>query len=282
MGRAPVSITNEQRIAFDRDGVICLRDAIDPALITILAEGIDSCLEHPGPKGRNFNTPESPGRFAGDVFMWTFDGAMRQFLLDSPLAEIAATFMKSDTAAHMLDQMFVKEPHTPSRSPWHQDQTYMYADGEQLISIWVAVDPVTVESGAVEWIKGSHRSGTLYQATGFDPNITYETDDYEALPDIESDRSHHAIVAYETEPGDIVVNHLRTLHAAPGNNTDQRRRAVAYRFTGDDAYYAIRKKGSHPIVDPGLAQGDPMPCDLFPRLWPVPAQAPALRVERAD
>lgn len=276
----PVVISEEDRTAFDRDGVICLRGMIDPSLIAILAQGIESCLEQPGPKGRNFNSDDTPGRFAGDVFMWTFDESMRRFLLDSPLAEIAAGFMGSQTATHMLDQMFVKEPHTPSRSPWHQDQTYMYADGEQLISIWVAVDPVTIESGAVEWIKGSHKPGTLYQATGFDPNITYESDEYEALPDIESDRSAYDIVAYETEPGDVVVNHLRTLHAAPGNNTAHRRRAVAYRFTGDDAYYVTRKKGSQPIVDPGLKHGDSMPCDLFPCLWPTPSEAPTMQVER--
>jgi ectoine hydroxylase-related dioxygenase (phytanoyl-CoA dioxygenase family) len=275
-----VTISDEQRADFERDGVICLRGMIEPALLSVLAEGIDSCLEHPGPKGRNFNSKDTPGRFAGDVFIWTFDDAMRQFLLSSPLAEIAAKFMGSNTAAHMLDQMFVKEPHTPSRSPWHQDQTYMYADGEQLISIWVAVDPVTVESGAVEWVKGSHKSGALYQATGFDPNITYETDDYDVLPDIEADRSSYDIVAYETQPGDIVINHLRTLHAAPGNDTTLRRRAVAYRFTGDDAHYAVRKKGSTPIVDPGLKQGDPIPCDIFPQLWPVPSADPTLRITR--
>ena len=179
-------ISAADRQAFARDGVICLRQALAPDLIAILADGIDSCLARPGPKGRNFNADGSPGRFAGDVFMWTFDDAVRDFLFRSPLAEIAAAFMGSETAVHMLDQMFVKEPRTPARSPWHQDQTYMYADGEQLISIWVAADPVTRDSGAVEWVKGSHRSGALYQATGFDPNITYESDDYDPLPDIDA------------------------------------------------------------------------------------------------
>ena len=84
---ASVTIRNEQRADFERDGVICLRDMIEPALISVLAKGIDSCLEHPGPKGRNFNSKDTPGRFAGDVFMWTFDDAMRQFLLGSPLAK---------------------------------------------------------------------------------------------------------------------------------------------------------------------------------------------------
>ena len=219
-----VTISDEQRADFERDGVICLRGMIEPALLSVLAEGIDSCLEHPGPKGRNFNSKDTPGRFAGDVFIWTFDDAMRQFLLSSPLAEIAAKFMGSNTAAH--------------------------------------------------------KSGALYQATGFDPNITYETDDYDVLPDIEADRSSYDIVAYETQPGDIVINHLRTLHAAPGNDTTLRRRAVAYRFTGDDAHYAVRKKGSTPIVDPGLKQGDPIPCDIFPQLWPVPSADPTLRITR--
>ncbi|MEQ8734178.1 MAG: phytanoyl-CoA dioxygenase family protein [Rhodospirillaceae bacterium] len=277
----PDFITPDQLSQFKQDGVICLRQVIPPGLIAILAAGIDSCLKNPGPKGRNFNADGSPGRFAGDVFMWTFDEAMREFLLKSPLAHIAASFMNSSTAVHMLDQMFVKEPQTPSRSPWHQDQTYMYADGDQLISIWVAVDPVTVQSGAVEWVKGSHRSGALYQATGFDPNITYESDEYEPLPDIDANRDAYDIVVYETQPGDIVVNHLRTLHAAPGNATSERRRAVAYRFTGDDAYYTVRKKGAQPIIDPGLSEGDPMPCDLFPMLWPEPSQSPSLHINRS-
>ncbi|MEQ8509009.1 MAG: phytanoyl-CoA dioxygenase family protein [Rhodospirillaceae bacterium] len=277
----PVSITEDQLSQFKQDGVICLRQVIPPDLIAMLAAGIDSCLKNPGPKGRNFNADGTPGRFAGDVFMWTFDEAMRAFLVNSPLAQIAASFMDSSTAVHMLDQMFVKEPQTPSRSPWHQDQTYMYADGDQLISIWVAVDPVTVQSGAVEWVKGSHHSGVLYQATGFDPNITYESDEYEPLPDIDANRDAYDIVVYETQPGDIVVNHLRTLHAAPGNATGERRRAVAYRFTGDDAHYSMRKKGSQPIIDPGLSAGDPMPCDLFPMLWPEPSQPPSLHIDRS-
>ncbi len=253
---------------FNRDGVVCLRGVITPALTDILAKGIDECLARPGPKGRNFNTDGSPGRFAGDVFMWTFNDHIRQFVRECPLGDIAAAYMSSARAMLMLDQMFVKEPNTPSKSPWHQDQTYMYADGEQLCSFWVAVDPVTRESGAVEWVKTSHASGTLYKATGFDPNITYETDDYADLPDIEGHRQSYDIVSFETQPGDVILNHLRTVHAAPGNHTTRRRRAIAFRYAGDDARYVVRKKGSRPIREPGLQPGDPLACDIFPVVYP--------------
>ena len=260
--------TAEQLEAFARDGVICLRGAIPPHLVDLLAQGIDECLSSPGPKGRNFNNDGSPGRFAGDVFMWTFNEKMRRFARECPLGEIAAAFMGSREVRLMLDQMFVKMPGTPAKSPWHQDVTYMYADGEQLCSFWVAVDPVSLESGAVEWLKGSHASGVLYKATGFDPKVTYETEDYASLPDIEAERASHDIVHYDTQPGDVVLNHLRTVHAAPGNLTARSRRAVAFRYAGDDARYVVRKKGSRPIRDPGLQPGDPMASDIFPLVFP--------------
>ena len=200
--------------------------------------------------------------------MWTFNANIRRFVRDCPLGDIAAAFMESRRAMLMLDQMFVKEPHTPAKSPWHQDQTYMYADGEQLCSFWVAVDPVTRDSGAVEWVKTSHASGTLYKAFGFDPNISYETDEYADVPDIEAHQRDYDIVSFETQPGDVILNHLRTLHAAPGNHTPNRRRAVAFRYVGDDARYVVRKKGSRPIRDPGLNPGDPLACELFPVVYP--------------
>jgi ectoine hydroxylase-related dioxygenase (phytanoyl-CoA dioxygenase family) len=264
----PYAPTPRQVEDFARDGVICLRRAIPSHLVDLLAQGIDECLASPGPKGRNFNSDGSPGRFAGDVFMWTFNEKIRRFVRECPLGELAAAFMGSREVRLMLDQMFVKEPGTPAKSPWHQDVTYMYADGDQLCSFWVAVDPVSRESGAVEWLKGSHASGVLYKATGFDPRITYETEDYAALPDIEAERDRHDIVHYDTEPGDVVLNHLRTVHAAPGNLTARNRRAVAFRYAGDDARYVVRKKGSRPIRDPGLQPGDPMASDIFPLVFP--------------
>ncbi len=88
---------------FARDGVVCLRGVIAPALLDILARGIDECLTQPGPKGRNFNADGTPGRFAGDVFMWTFNANIRRFVRECPLGEIAATAMNSRRAMLMLD-----------------------------------------------------------------------------------------------------------------------------------------------------------------------------------
>ena len=60
------------------------------------------------------------------------------------------------------------------------------------------------------------------------------------------------------------------VHGAPGTaGAPHRRRALATRWTGDDARYCVRRgEVAIPTSDPGLRHGDPMDCPHFPRVWP--------------
>ena len=78
--------------------------------------------------------------------------------------------------------------------------------------------------------------------------------------------------------GNIFHHHPLTIHGAPGNRTsDRRRRALAVRYTGDDARYAPRpgtfmemeSVRAH-VPAPGLQSGDPLGGDLFPEVWREP------------
>ena len=79
------------------------------------------------------------------------------------------------------------------------------------------------------------------------------------------------IVYFETEPGDVILHHLNILHYASGNRTASRRRAIALRYSGDDAVYVKRKFGPPPLYDPGLESGAPLDSDLFPVVRAAPA-----------
>jgi hypothetical protein len=59
------------------------------------------------------------------------------------------------------------------------------------------------------------------------------------------------------------------VHGSDGNTSLQnRRRALATRWTGDDARYEVRGgEVAIPTTDPGLKHGDPMDCDDFPVIW---------------
>jgi len=80
----------------------------------------------------------------------------------------------------------------------------------------------------------------------------------------------------ESEPGDVLVHHAMTVHGAPANNTqDRRRRAIAVRFA-DRRLATIRGRGRGfttrvyvlicPLPD--LQAGDALRGELFPRVWP--------------
>lgn len=253
---------------YEEEGVICLRNVLDAERVARLQTALEDVLAHPGPQAKAYES-KGPGRFGYDTFMWTRNEEFWCLQADSPIPAITARMMRSGVSHLMADVAFVKEPNTPSPTPWHQDQPYGWYDGKQVISVWLPLDRVTIESGALEYVAGSHRAGVWYRPVSFDSGMDQDTDDFVPMPDIDGDRSAHNIIHYDLEPGDLLLHHLLTLHGAPGNSTsDRRRRAIAFRYAGDDATYAVRKVGPKPVWDPGIRHGERFGCDLFPQVWP--------------
>jgi ectoine hydroxylase-related dioxygenase (phytanoyl-CoA dioxygenase family) len=264
------TITEDEKRRFQQDGVVCLRGILSPGWVEVLREGIEQVLASPGPDGKNVGGGEGGGRFAYDDFMWTFNDVFRRFQEDSPMPEWAATLLGSRKSYLACDVMFVKEPGTPNHTPWHHDQPYLWMDGQQVLSFWTPLDTVTYESGGLDWIRGSHRWGRWFKPKGFDPkNFVSYPDIYEDIPDIEAERDKYDMVRFDVQPGDVIAHHLLTLHHSPGNSTgDRRRRAVAFRYAGDDVTFATRVMGPLPMYVPGLKAGEPIACDHFPQVWP--------------
>jgi ectoine hydroxylase-related dioxygenase (phytanoyl-CoA dioxygenase family) len=271
MDNAPTSAVDDAAIAaYERDGVVCLRQVFDGAWLDRLAEGVERAMAAPGPHAEEYTPPGSPGRFFGDLDLWQRHEAFRRFVFDSPAAGIAAAVMRSSKVNFFYDQLLVKEPGTRERTPWHQDQPYWAVTGRQVCSVWLPLDPVSRDT-AVEYVRGSHRWGETYLPYHFADGSGYRDRDLPRLPDIDANRDAYDIVAFEMEAGDCLVFQAMIVHGAPGNaSTLRRRRALATRWTGDDArYWRPPGEVAIPTTDPGLAQGDPMECALFPRAWPL-------------
>jgi ectoine hydroxylase-related dioxygenase (phytanoyl-CoA dioxygenase family) len=253
--------------AYEADGVVCVRNVLPPDLLGDLAVALDEVLAKPGPQGRDYENKGS-GRFNTDTFMWTRGEAFWRLATQSALPALTARLMRSAASFLMADVAFVKEPDTPNETPWHQDQPYGWYDGHQVCSVWCPLDPVDLESGALEYVRGSHGWGRWFSPVTFD-NGSGQTAAWEPMPDIAAERHRHEIVHFDMRPGDVLVHHLLALHGAPGNRrSDRRRRAIAFRYAGDDATYAVREVGPKPIWDSGLRHGDSFGCDLFPQVWP--------------
>ena len=283
-------ITEDHISAYEEDGVVVIRGAISMDWVEYMREAMERVLDAPGPLGGDVNR-DGKGRFAFETFTWLHDEGFKRLALESPLGEIAGRVMRSSKAHFLYDFFFSKEPHTPHPTSWHQDLPGVCCHGTQVAGTWMPLDIVTYDSGAVEYIRGSHKWGRWY-GMKYDTKDSPEdyTDNYillpeadtvdpekwgehiELSPDFEAERDQHDIISFDTEPGDVIVNHLLMMHGAPGNMTERRRRAVGGRWVGDDAVFA-RRSGTHNVNIPAkvdLKDGDPFPPDhpLFPQVWP--------------
>ena len=106
---------------------------------------------------------EAPGAYGERNFIWPVSEAIRELVFDSPVGEIAAALLRSKTIGHMGDIEWVKDPHSESLTPWHQDQPYLQLAGRQTCNLWIGIDAATGENGAVEWVKGSHDWGKVFE-----------------------------------------------------------------------------------------------------------------------
>lgn len=245
---------------YEDDGVVCLRGLFNEDWVERLREATARSMVEGGVE----NGPDGAARFHSNMFMWRTDPDFRAFVFESPAAQIAKELMRSKEVRFYFDHLFVKEAGAQSPTPWHHDQPYWPVRGEQVCSIWVGLDPVTLESSGLEYVKGSHRWGRRFDPAAFNdrrPEIMAMLHDgeNEVLPDIDANRSQYQFLSWQMEPGDCLVHHSMAVHGASGNSsTKLQRRALSTRWIGDDAVYwpLPNMKQESRLSAPALHRGD--------------------------
>jgi len=230
----------------------------------IQADSASAPLLEPGQSGEQ-------AAFFYDVAGWKTYKSIRETALDSALPEAAATLLESKLINFWEDTTFVKTPGTRQKTAFHQDYAYFQITGEQCVVVWIPLDPASAENGVMRYIRGSHLWGRT-----FAPNLvisqtpTTEATD-EKLMDIESNEDAYDIISFDVEPGDVIIHHVMTIHGAGGNMSDRNRRAVSFRYCGDDVRYFDRK-GAVPqaSVTHALQDGEPLRALDYPIVWPKP------------
>jgi len=267
---------DEVASVLERDGATVVRGVVAPEWIDLMRGAVDA--EMAGASATASEYGKAAGRFYGDFFLWLRNAAFRDFALNSALPELAARAMGSATVNLLYDQLFVKEPGSLERTPWHQDLPYWPVEGEQILSIWVPFDAAGPDNGVVTYLRGSHLWGKTYRPQAFDERNAgaFAASPYERMPEIDADPGRHEFLSWSLEPGDVLIHKGLTIHGASGNrSSDLRRRALAVRYTGDDARYSLRlgnfmqmESVRANVPAPDILEGAPMSGALFPRVWP--------------
>jgi len=209
------------------------------------------------------------GRFLVDTSTWRRDARIRRLALDSVLPEIAAKLMGANRVNYCDDQIFVKTGGAADRTAFHQDYTYFRMRGWQGCVMWICADAANTESGALRYLRGSHRAGREYRPNMFFAHVGVPGSSGESLQPVDDNPQRYDLIDFDLNPGDVVVHHFRTVHGSGGNRSNRPRRALSLRYGGDDMRY-WRRPGTpdQPHHSHALRDGDRLDCEDFPVVWP--------------
>jgi len=219
--RAPVG--DEHRALFARDGVLVLEDLVDAAEVTRLTELLEPLYAgqiNSGPQRMDFADYDGERSTIErtTMIMQPHDfvpALMETTYLDRAL-EAGRALLGGDMEVDMTMAMD-KLPHTAAATPWHQDEAYWLPGipDRRSLSVWLALDEATVDNGCIWFVPGSHAEPTRRHDWA---GAHGQTQAARVSPD--------EGVPVPLRPGSCTFHHGNMLHAAGGNVTDRRRRAL--------------------------------------------------------
>ena len=215
--------------AFDRDGFVVIPQFLSEEDLAELNSNLDRYVREIVPTlsdvhafYQDKNRPETLKQMQNmskqDAYFEDYRGHARW----NSLAEI----LLGEPVEPQQAEWFNKPPLTEHPTPPHQDNYYFKLRPPNVMTAWLALDPIDEENGCLRYVAGSHRLGLRphcqTEVLGFSQGIT----DYGV-----ADESREQVICLQ--PGDLAVHHGETIHRAdPNRSAIRHRRAFAMVFYG--------------------------------------------------
>ena len=162
-------LTPEEVARFARERIIHVSSVLSAVWIKRIEDVVDAQIQATGLQSMKSNA-------------WHTDGGMHRIIMNCPVAHLAQQVLdglspvsdpeprgRLKPVRFFYDQMFVKHPLTdpaddagedgakaredlqdaqghPGNTPWHHDITFWPVDGEQIVSIWIALDETNLSA----------------------------------------------------------------------------------------------------------------------------------------
>lgn len=220
---------------YQREGVVRIRKLFPAGLVEEIRAELDRYIRHDlGSKPADARTLEADGKTIRNL--WRLEQHCEYFLELGKRPEIVdmVSILVQGVAVLKGVETFNKPAKIGSGVPCHQDNAYFCQVPPDMLTMWVAIDSVTVENGAVYFIKGSHQEGMLPTKQS---GVTGNSIGLAEEPTVPKSRQFCATL----EPGDVTIHHCNVIHHSDPNTTDQARLGLLLVYCG-----------SHTKTDPQL------------------------------
>lgn len=164
--------------------------------------------------------------------MHIHDAFFREFMKRPAFLERAARCVRGRPEPLGVET-FYKPARVGSAVPYHQDNAYFCFAPPDVVTLWIALDHVTPQNGAVEYLLESHRELVPHRPSGVQGNSF-------ALADAPP-RGAYTVFQPSLAPGDALLHHSQIIHRSRANSSPRSRRSLV-----------IVYRGAHTRKDPNL------------------------------
>jgi hypothetical protein len=181
--------------------------------------------------------------------------ALAEFALSPQLGAVAAQLIGCDHVRLFGDETFTKLPGMPM-TIWHQDSSTLPFDKPDFLTLWMAIDDVDQEMGAMRYVPGSHTVGNVLvtRTENLKAGQMGEPDDLATLLPDEHKAFADGVVNRPLRAGEGMIHHGALMHGAAPNSSDRKRRAYAMTIISADIRYS--GKPHWPTDELGLTPGE--------------------------
>jgi phytanoyl-CoA hydroxylase len=220
---------------YERDGVVCIREFLSPIEVAELRAELERYIREDLPsKPADAATREADGVAVRNL--WRLEKHHPKMLALGEREDIRGLIAPLVHGEPVLAavETFNKPAKVGSGVPYHQDNAYFCQSPPDMLTVWIAIDPVTEANGPVFFVKGSQKGGVLPTKPSGVRGNSIGMAEPSTVPLAEQ---FCGLLA----PGDATIHHCNTIHHSAPNTTEFPRLG-----------FLLVYRGSHTTTDPVL------------------------------
>ncbi len=226
-------LTDEQIASYQRDGFVVKRGFLSLTERDELLAGIEAAVEQLGryklAGGELQERWKESDTYYDRVFvqrlnLWKINDTVKKYMLAPELGRMLCRLEGIDAIRLWHDQTLQKQPWA-NPTAWHADNPKWSYSSRHAISIWIALDPATLQNGCMYYLPGSHKIGS-WDDVAISQEMGLFFEQFPQYRDVMP-------VAGEMEPGDAGFHNGLLAHGAGPNMTPNWRRAMTAGYMPD-------------------------------------------------
>ena len=212
-------LSSKQIDNFNLNGYISPLNVFSYEEITRISEYFDELISKAREKGHDDYAINGWHRYCSGIYNIMMNPIILDYVSD----------LIGNNILNLMTHLFFKDSKSEKQVCWHQDASYWPLTPSKTITIWLAIDDVNEQNGAMQFVSGSHLFGQIPFSNSKDHenNVLNQTVH-------NPEKWGKETVNNSLKAGQISIHSDLLLHGSKVNNSTMRRRGLTLRYMPPD------------------------------------------------